>query len=474
MHTGKILPLAALAAACIATTFDATGDPATALFPQGVVEDSGWALARLNDGSSPSNGTMAFRYPESSRPVRLYLIDSAVDNTSGWFDDNANLTFVKGLRIPGGGNPPITYDPKQEAATNDHGTRILSIIAGSELGVACGIPIELYSYDVYPDDSSDLGRLTSAIGRATLDKLQNPDTLGVVCIANSTNDPAINSELHAAIEDAIEAGLVVVVSAGNKGVDALNGHEVEDVSAHGKAAYLPAAYGSSLDGLITVGASDQDNEQASLSNHGDAVDLWAPGVDVLTFDLANRDDGQSSPMTGTSPAAAMVAAAAIAELSRQPNLSPAEVEAAIKLRLFEAEVNVVQLDDDLDGDGAVDELERFFGFAINDPASVPPSVSIAVDDSNVKLSFTIDESLWNGADPMTLADGTSWRLLSCPGFGCWRNVEEMYQTEVDPVAGPPVDGRVPITLTVPKDAPPCPSGCTPSSVFFRIEVIPNP
>ncbi|MCH7227691.1 S8 family serine peptidase [Haloferula sp. A504] len=425
------------------------------MIPHGVIEDSGWALARLNDGANPSSGTLDFRYPESSRPVRLYLIDSAVDNTSGWFDDNANLTFVQGIRVASG----TSYDPGSETASLDHGTRMLSVIAGPEFGVACGVPVELYSYDIYPSEGSNIALLVSAVGQATarheIDKLSNPDLLGVICIANGTGDPTRSPTLLAAIDQALGQGLVVVVSAGNDNADALNGHNPAQVINHVKDAYLPAAYGSSRDGLITVGASTQDNAKSPTSNFGAAIDVWAPGVEVPTFDTANPSGGQSSPMNGTSPAAAMVAAAAIAELSRQPGLDPAGVEDELKSRLYAAgSVSIVQIDDDLDADGSVDELERFFGYPIDDATSAPPPVGFVASGSTSELSFTIDADLWQPDNPLELSDSSAWRLLGSSDLINW--------VVVDPVLviGSEADGRLPVTAVASNESVPPPAAPT--------------
>ena len=447
MHTGKILPIAAIAAGVASTTFTVADDRYCSVLPHGVIEDSGWALARLNDGSSPSSGSVDFHYPEASRSVRLYLIDSAVDNTSGWFDDNPNLTINQAIRVATG----LPYDPTTETANLDHGTRMLSVIAGAELGVACGVPIELFSYDIYPGGVSNIALLISAIGEAVtqheIDKLSDPDLLGVICIANGTGSATTSPSLLASIDQALLQGLVVVVSAGNDASDALNGNTATEVINHTKDAYLPAAYGSSRDGLISVGASTRSNEVSSISNFGTAIDVWAPGVDVLTFDPANPSGGQSSQMSGTSPATALVTASALAELARQPDLDPAGVEDALDERLYAGAVSIIQIDDDLDNDGSVDELERFFGYPIDDPASSPPPTGYAANGTTSELSFTIDAELWQPGDPMNLSDSSAWRLLASSDLVNWVVVEPVLNI------GSEANGRIAVTAIAANDPP---------------------
>ncbi len=451
MHLAKTLHAAVVAAVSISSLSAGETAP-SAVYPHGVLDDPGWALARLNCGESPVTGEVGYRYPEASRPVRLYLIDSAIDNTGGWFDSCGNLTFVKNLRIVGGGSPPVPYDPHTEGASIDHGTRILSTIAGPERGAACGIPIELFSYDVYPEGgggASNIALLISAISRATTEheiaKFSNPDLLGVVCIANGTGEPTKSPSLLSAIDQALGVGLVVVVSAGNDNADVLAGNTAEAVINGQANACLTAAYVSSREGMINVGIATPDNTKSAISNYGSAVDLWSPGVNVLTFDPAVPGDGQSSPMQGTSPAAGLAAAAAIAELSRQPHLDPAGVENELKERLFAGAVSVVQIDDDLDDDGAVDELERFFGYDLNDPASVPPAPTFSVGEDTTELAFTIAASLWQPEDPMNLSDSSAWRLLASADMKNWTEVTTFLSV------GEEEHGRVPVTVLAPKD-----------------------
>lgn len=88
-----------------------------------------------------------------------------------------------------------------------------------------------------------------------------------------------------AINDAIERlfanGVVPVVAAGNEAQDAAN--------------VSPA----SSPNAITVGAIDQTNDlQASFSNFGRVVDVFAPGVDVESVGITS--DTASETLSGTS------------------------------------------------------------------------------------------------------------------------------------------------------------------------------
>ena len=63
-----------------------------------------------------------------------------------------------------------------------------------------------------------------------------------------------------------------------------------------------------------------------FSNFGRCVDIWAPGVDILTDDLG----GGTVTSSGTSYAAPHVAGTAGLYLSAHPEATPASVETALQ------------------------------------------------------------------------------------------------------------------------------------------------
>jgi hypothetical protein len=111
------------------------------------------------------------------------------------------------------------------------------------------------------------------------------------------------------VQNAVNAGFVVVVAAGNSGTDACR--------------FSPAAAPNAL----TVGAIDRNDSEASFSNFGPCVDLYAPGVDIVSLGLAN---GSSAVKSGTSMATPHVAGAAALYISQNPGSSASEVTLALK------------------------------------------------------------------------------------------------------------------------------------------------
>jgi subtilisin family serine protease len=116
-----------------------------------------------------------------------------------------------------------------------------------------------------------------------------------------------------AIRRAVRSGVFFALSAGNKATSACN--------------QTPARAGAGTNnGILTVAALDENNREASFSNYGSCVDIWAPGVKILS----TGNSGGIGYMSGTSMAAPHGAGAAALYLSRNRTATPAQVEAALK------------------------------------------------------------------------------------------------------------------------------------------------
>lgn len=411
------------------------------LEPNGEIADAGWALARLNNGGSSAE-IQSFAYPETTTRVRLYLIDTALKYTSGWFDKNPKLSFKGTTR---------TYSKPTASKSFIHGTRMLGVIAGPETGAALGTPIDVVNYDVYPGvepTNTTAGQICSAINKAYMHYLTtSPRIPSVICIAAGSTDPEQDYIMEDNINTAVQEGITVVVSAGNQGADA--------------SAYIPAAYGRQA-GVICVGASDKNNQRLAMSNYGTAVDLYAPGQDVRTLRYSSPKSGYYDLMNGTSPAAALTTAAALIKLSQNPTLTPAQVEQALVADAYQsaAPAALVQVappppEPDTDGDGAADVLENFFGSNSNDATSQPASPRISVANGQASLSFQVATASFNTTTPYALNNGGTWKVQVSEDLIAWQDVSGTL-TE-----GSTTDGKTTLSVSVPAGA---------GTSFLRVEV----
>jgi aqualysin 1 len=79
-------------------------------------------------------------------------------------------------------------------------------------------------------------------------------------------------------------------------------------------------------GIMTVAATNSSNEEASWSNYGPCVDIWAPGVNVKSKKLG----GGTTLMSGTSMAAPHVGGGGALYLSSHTSASSPATEIALK------------------------------------------------------------------------------------------------------------------------------------------------
>ena len=390
----------------------------------------------MNDGGNIS--AKAFSYPATTHKVRLYLVDTAIkqgNNAYGnWFKKNAKLTLKPTIRVNSGNSLAF-----------EHGTKLLSIIAGPETGVALGTPIEAVNYDIYMGKEAvaktDSGSICDALDSVRMHHLQQPapGIPGVICLASGSDEDeagVASPMMEQAVNRCVAAGLTVVVSAGNSNRDA--------------SLFVPSAYGTKP-GVICVGASGANNQRYATSNYGAAVDIYAPGEDVRT--IRYGDGGPKSGvyelMDGTSPACALTAAAALVELSKNPSLTPAQVEENLKAAAYAPEAPAASLEVkalvqiepepevDSDGDGASDVLETYFATDAHNAAVQPLARALSMAGGQISASFQIAAELFDASaeNPYLLTNGGTWSVQHSEDLTTWTDAEGTL------VPGTTVDGK---------------------------------
>ncbi len=133
---------------------------------------------------------------------------------------------------------------------------------------------------------------------------------------NSWGGGGFSLFLREAIEASGNAGMLFVTSAGNAGNDT-------DITPNYPSSYV-------LDNIISVAATDHNDNKASFSNDGKvSVDIGAPGVSILST-LPGNSYGK---FNGTSMAAPHVSGVAGLIWSQFPGLTHLEVRALIRERV---------------------------------------------------------------------------------------------------------------------------------------------
>lgn len=231
------------------------------------------------------------------------------DDGNGFTDDVWGYDFTLPDGSPGSGRPLDVHGHGTNAfgiisATWDNGFGIPGLAFNCRTMVVKGLG---------DDGSGTLFDLTRAIHYA-VDNGAHVLSLGWGAFGQS-------DLLEETIRWAESAGVVIVCAAGN------TGQAVSDV--------IPAAYLETL----AVGASEPGGGILPLSNHGPALDLVAPGVDILTTRAAFSDPaGDGSRFvgndffrsSGTSSAAPHVAAAAGLLLAHRESISADAVRTALR------------------------------------------------------------------------------------------------------------------------------------------------
>jgi subtilisin family serine protease len=224
--------------------------------------------------------------------VDAYVIDTGIDAS------HPDLNVVEFKQYANG--PPRDC--------NGHGTHVAGTIGARDdtagvVGVAPGI--RLHAIKVL--NCAGSGSWSDVIS-------------GINYVAGTSTRPAVanmslggpqNTAVDDAVKGAVAKGVFFGVAAGNDGGNAC-GHS-------------PAAAGTTS-GVDTVAATDSSDAEASWSNYGNCVDIWAPGVSIYS----TYKSGGYATLSGTSMATPHVVGGAALYLSKNLAASPGTVETALR------------------------------------------------------------------------------------------------------------------------------------------------
>jgi len=215
------------------------------------------------------------------------------DDNNGFVDDIRGWDFTDAPHFPDGGDFLTPDDnPIDE---HGHGTSVAGIAAATAnngVGIA-GIAPDCRIMNLRAGTSQGLLE-EDDVASAIIYAVDN----GAKIINMSFGDVATTQMLRDVIQFAFESGVLLIASAGNSFSQEIH-------------------YPSGLTQVISVGATDVNDELASFSNFGSTIDLVAPGVNLKTTAPHN----QYRNFSGTSAAAPVVSGVAGLILSSKPGLA---------------------------------------------------------------------------------------------------------------------------------------------------------
>lgn len=247
-----------------------------------------WGLDRVDATDVALNNS--YKYFSTGASSYVYVIDTGV------FSGHSDLS---GRVTPG---YTAISDGRGTEDCNGHGTHVAGTVAGASYGVAK----ESRIVAVRVLDCAGSGYTSSVVAGINWVVASHPGGAGVI---NLSLGGGANSAVDTAVANATAAGLTVVVAAGNSSADACS--------------FSPARAPSAL----TIGAINKGDTQASYSNTGSCVDMWAPGTAITSSWIGGAS--ATNTISGTSMASPHVAGLAARLAQAFPGISSSEITAKL-------------------------------------------------------------------------------------------------------------------------------------------------
>jgi subtilisin family serine protease len=247
-----------------------------------------WGLDRIDQRNLPLDGN--YNYTPTGAGVHAYIIDTGILLTHAQFTGRMSNGYDA---VTSGGNANDC---------NGHGTHVAGTVGGTTYGVAKQVTLHPV-------------RVLSCSGSGT----NSGVIAGMDWVANNHVKPAVaNMSLgggaSTATDDAVNrmhnAGVTVVVAAGNSNTNACNSSPARAANA------------------ITVGSTTSTDARSSFSNYGTCVDVFAPGSSITSAWYTSTT--ATNTISGTSMASPHVAGVAALYLQGAPSALPSAVANAIK------------------------------------------------------------------------------------------------------------------------------------------------
>ncbi|KAM3503602.1 hypothetical protein MY10362_004099 [Beauveria mimosiformis] len=221
-----------------------------------------WGVARLS--RRKNNGTTGYTYDRSAgEGACVYVLDTGVD------DRNSELGG-RAMQIK-------SFIPNEHTDGHGHGTHCAGTVASTTYGVAK--KAHVYGIKVLSNAGSGTwSGIIAGMDHVAIDSPSRNCTKGV--FASMSFGGGYSATVNDGAAQLVASGVFVAAAAGNENSDAAFVSPASEVT------------------VCTVGATDAQDVRASFSNYGSVVDIFAPGVNILSLSLGDR----TRIMSGTSMA----------------------------------------------------------------------------------------------------------------------------------------------------------------------------
>jgi len=320
-----------------------------------------WGLDRIDQNDLPLDGSYDPPITSGGAGVTAYIIDTGIELNHEDFGGRAS----HGVDFTGLGSGDC----------NGHGTHV----AGTVGGITSGVAKEVSLVDVRVLNCEGGGTLSGVIGGVDWVTQNHDPSVDGPATVNMSLGGGKTSSLNNAVNQLVDAGITVVVAAGNDTTDACD--------------YSPA----SASKVITVGSTTRNDSRSNFSNYGSCLNIFAPGSGIKSAWV----NGGYLTISGTSMASPHICGVTALYLGENNNLSPIEVETKLLKSAVENKVTNP-------GGGSVNKLLQIGTFSPTmSPTTSSPTSSFAPTTTCKFFSFKIkldeypEETSWDLRNPIT-------------------------------------------------------------------------
>lgn len=322
----------------------------------GLPENTLWHLDRIDSRDGALDDT--FTRPPQPHPAYVYVLDTGVETTHDEFQRAEGTNVIDGFVAPT--SSPVKgcdgLDPSLHPCLGNlsggfvaiftHGTGVASLIAGKTVGVAPDAKIISVLTGL-----SGLDEWLPALNKV-IQHAWDPRTpqFRTAIINISGGVPFTGSSFTGPQRDALDQKIrdmvggvdaeghpdpngkrfLFVAAAGNWAAATKPGGDLGQCDADGGVKQYPAAIGTQVEGVISVGGITSNNEFWSGSCKGSLLEVLAPAENMLMASNTGHDYYRLQDASGTSWSTPVVSGIAALLLANEPDLSPAELEHRIE------------------------------------------------------------------------------------------------------------------------------------------------